>query len=83
MSVSTLVERKPPAVLPALSSLAALDAALQVMQLDDDNLLARIPGFDCLADDQFLGNNPHPHECVDCTPLGNIFYALTTPCQKL
>ena len=45
--MSTLV----PAVLPASSSLAALDAALQAMQLDGDDLLAPMPRLDYFADD--------------------------------
>ncbi|KAF8556924.1 hypothetical protein OG21DRAFT_1505962 [Imleria badia] len=49
--LSTLVERKPPAVLSASSSLASLDAALQAMQLDGDDLLAPMPALSCWTDD--------------------------------
>jgi hypothetical protein len=41
--VSRVVEKERPAVLPTSSSLASLDAALQAMPLEGDDLLAPMP----------------------------------------
>ncbi|KAG6379219.1 hypothetical protein JVT61DRAFT_11667 [Boletus reticuloceps] len=47
---SAIVEKEPPAVLPASSSLAALDVALKAMQ-DWDDLFAPMPELNCSSDD--------------------------------
>lgn len=51
MLVSRVVEKECPAVLSASSSLASLDAALQAMPLDGDDLLAPMPMLNCSNDD--------------------------------
>ncbi|KAI9568967.1 hypothetical protein HD554DRAFT_634774 [Boletus coccyginus] len=59
-AISTLVGNGHSAVLSVSSSLASLDAALQTMELDDDDLLAPIPAFNCSNDDlSFLATPPN------------------------